>query len=88
MVTADVSFWRKADIPVRSADVRFWGQSRHHADEVDVLRDGGDLLCRDMISADHVTPKLDLALEQGIGSLGRLLIVWVKIHAAVVKCLS
>src|SRR5262249_40418571 len=50
--------------------------------------DGGDLLCRNMIGADYVTPKLDLALEQRAGSLGRFLIVRVKIHAAVVKRLA
>jgi hypothetical protein len=25
----DVRFWHKADIPVRSVDVRFWGLSGH-----------------------------------------------------------
>src|SRR5262249_47680680 len=41
-----------------------------------------------MIGADYVTPKLDLALEQRAGCLGRFLIVRVKIHAAVVKRLA
>jgi hypothetical protein len=28
MVTADVSFWHKADIPRPSSDVRYWGVER------------------------------------------------------------
>src|SRR5215471_7049411 len=31
-ITANVCFWHKADIPTRSTNVRFWGQSGHGAD--------------------------------------------------------
>src|SRR5262249_42874473 len=43
------------------------------------------LLCRDIVGADHVAPKLDLELEQCTRAPGRQLVRRVLVHAALGK---
>src|SRR6516225_3808458 len=45
----------------------------------------GGLLCRDIVGADHVAPKLDLALEQCTRGRGRQLVWRIWVHAALGK---
>src|SRR6516225_7813465 len=46
------------------------------------------LLPRDVVSADHLAPELELALEQRARGFRRLLVLWKHLHAAFVEGLA